>query len=93
MKTTIKHSIIKELNSGEWIFGGKLARIIADKHQVKESNVERRCRELENEERIESHLVENPHGGNRVVQYRIKIVSPPPVLPQYQREVIQQTLV
>lgn len=76
MKTTIRFSVVKELDGKGYVFGGKLARIVADLHCCKESNVERRCRELENEEIIERKLVDNPSGGNQVVAYRIKPKEP-----------------
>ena len=85
-KPTIKHSIVKELEiTGDWVFGGKLARVIADKHQAKESNVERRMRELCNEGFIEHRYVENPSKGNKVVQYRINSKAMPL---KYQLDVI-----
>lgn len=70
---TIKQSTTKELDGAGYVFSGKLARIIADLHQIKESNAERRFREMENEDIIEKKLVDNPSGGNKVVAYRLKV--------------------
>ena len=73
---TIKNSIIRFLEEqGGLQFAGKIARVVAEIHLAKESNVERRMRELENESKITRELVENPAGGNRVVAYRIKSVQ------------------
>lgn len=69
---TIKHTIIKTIEGNGWMFGGQLARAVAMIHECKESNVERRMRELEDEGTLERRLVDNPKKGNKVVQYRIK---------------------
>lgn len=76
MNQTIKNSIIRFLEEqGGLQFAGKVARAVAEIHLAKESNVERRCRELENDGKITRELVDNPAGGNKVVAYRIKSVQ------------------
>lgn len=73
MKETIKHTSIKVLeNNNDWMFGGQLSRIVSGIHECKESNAERRFRELQDEGRIQSRYVPNPKGHNKVVQYKIK---------------------
>ena len=71
---TIKQTAIQKLEElGGWQYSGRISRLVADLHQCKESNAERRLMELEDEGLIESQLVDNPNGrGNRVVQYRVK---------------------
>ena len=71
---TIKQSIIRYLEENkDWQYGGAISRAVAEIHLCKESNVERRQRELEDESKIESWYVVNPNGrGNKVVQYRLK---------------------
>ena len=72
---TIKESIIRYLEEqGTLQFSGKLCRAVAEIHLCKESNVERRCRELENSGTIERHLLANPSGGNKVVAYRLSTI-------------------
>src|SRR3990167_8168835 len=75
---TIKESIIQFLEENpDWQFGGAISRAVAQIHECKESNVERRQRELEDEGKIESRYVTNPNGhGNKVVQYRIYTQKP-----------------
>mgnify|MGYP001561318034 CR=1 FL=1 len=69
---TIKESIIRYLEEqGGLQFSGKVCRAVAEIHLCKESNVERRCRELEVEGKLERQLADNPSGGNKVVLYRI----------------------
>lgn len=85
---SIKTEIIKELEYfGDWEFSGKLCRKVADLLKRKESNVERRCRELVESGWIEKKLVDNPQGGNQVVMYRIKKLEVPP---QYRVENVKQ---
>ena len=83
---TIKQTAIQKLEElGGWQYSGRIARLVADIHSCKESNAERRLRELEDEGLIESQYVPNPNGrGNRVVQYRIK---PEAELPTAYKEV------
>lgn len=73
---TVKYSIVKELEGKDYQFAGRIARVVADLHRKKESNVERRMRELENEGVIERKLIPNPGGGNDVVAYRIRPKDP-----------------
>lgn len=70
---TIRESIIKYLEENpSWQYAGRIARVVAESHEAKESNIERRMRELEDESKIESQYVVNPNGrGNKVVQYRL----------------------
>ena len=69
-----KIDIIKYLeeNYGDvWTYGGKLAREVRELTGTKESVVERRCRELVNENVLEKKLVQIDGVGPRVVMYRI----------------------
>ena len=69
--------IIKELEAnGNWIFSGKLARIIHEITGTKESVVERRARELVRAGVIERELVQIEGTGPRVVRYRIIKILP-----------------
>src|SRR3990167_2074171 len=76
---TIKESIIQFLEENpDWQFGGAISRAVAEIHECKESNVERRQRELEDEGKIESRYVVNPNGkGNKVVQYHLSEIRVP----------------
>ena len=91
---TIRESIIKFLEENDGLqFGGHIARNVAMLHECKESNVERRIRELENEGKIERQLVENPSGGNKVVAYRLKPMQKPENPTHWKPEVALQKLI
>ena len=69
-----KLQIIKHLeeNYGKsWIYGGKLAREVRELTGTKESVVERRCRELVNENVLEKQLIQIDGVGPKVVMYRV----------------------
>lgn len=73
MEESVKQTILKYLeNSMIWVYGGTLEDFVRQKHGHKASNTSRRCRELENEHRIEARYVKVEGVGNKVVQYRIK---------------------
>ena len=73
-----KALVIKKLEeSGDWIFSGKLARIIHELTGTKESVVERRARELVRAGVIERELVQVEGTGPRVVRLRIPKVEIP----------------
>lgn len=73
--TTIKNSIIAYLyRQSSWCWGGKLAREVARECECKESVVERRCRELVEEGRIEHQYQQVEGKGPNCTQYRIKII-------------------
>ena len=92
MNQTIKQSIIRFLEEqGGLQFAGKIARAVAEIHLAKESNVERRMRELENEGKITRELVDNPAGGNKVVAY--KLAEEKPFIPTYRPEIALQKLI
>lgn len=89
-----KVDIIKYLeeNYGDvWTYGGKLAREVRELTGTKESVVERRCRELVNENVLEKKLVQIDGVGPKVVMYRIQenplieadLVINPPVDNEY----------
>ena len=91
---TIKNSIIRFLEEqGGLQFAGKVARAVAEIHLAKESNVERRMRELENEGKIERELVDNPAGGNKVVAYRIKPMQKPEKPMHWRPEILKAKLI
>lgn len=91
---TIKESIVQFLEEqGSWQFAGRVARAVAESHQAKESNVERRMRELEDSGTIERQLVANPAGGNRVVQYRVKSMQKPANLMHWRPEILKAKLI
>jgi len=66
---TIKTKILNFLTD-QWTFGGVIEDFIRQTDGHKASNASRRCRELENEGKIESRIV--VFQGRRVVQYRLK---------------------
>lgn len=70
---TARNLILQKLSDGAWWYGGTLERAF---DTYKPSNISRRCRELENEGKIESQLVSIEGLGNKVVQYRLKIKEP-----------------
>lgn len=74
---TIRESIIKFLEENDGLqFGGHIARNVASLHECKESNVERRIRELEDDGKLERKLLDNPNGrGNKVVAYRLSMLT------------------
>ena len=90
---TIKESIIRYLEENkDWQYGGTISRAVAEIHLCKESNVERRQRELEDEGKIESQYVTNPNGrGNKVVKYKLKgdVLSG---IPAYRPEILRAKL-
>ena len=94
MNQTIKNSIIRYLEENpDWQYGGAISRAVAEIHLCKESNVERRQRELEDEGKIESQYVTNPNGrGNKVVQYKLRgdVLSG---TPSYRPEVLRERLI
>jgi predicted transcriptional regulator len=69
---TIKQSLLGFIDD-KWQFSGYISRTIGDQLGKKESNIERRLRELENEGKIERRLVQINNQGSWVVQYKIKI--------------------
>lgn len=70
---TIKEYIIQKYEEiGDWEFSGKVARQIAYELGKKESNLERRMRELENEGYLEKDYQQINGKGRKVVKYRIK---------------------
>ena len=92
MNQTIKQSIIQFLEEqGGLQFAGKIARVVAEIHLAKESNVERRMRELENEGKITRELVDNPAGGNSVVAY--KLAEEKPIILSYRPEIAKAKLI
>ena len=75
---TIKKIIVQHYEGiGDWAFAGKVAREIAYKEILKESNVERRMRELVKSGTLERRLVDVEGVANKVVQYRIAKVEVP----------------
>lgn len=77
---TIPETIVEVLHEREqqksfWIYGGELARAVAGILKKKESNIERRMREMDEE--LEQRYVPNPNGkGCPVVQYKLKSKEP-----------------
>lgn len=57
---------------GNWQYGGIVEDHVRKKLGSKASNASRRCRELEDEHRIEARYVKVEGVGNKVVQYRVK---------------------
>jgi len=78
MKDTIKTKILNFLTD-QWTFGGQIEDFIRATDGHKASNASRRCRELENEGKIESRIV--VFQGRRVVQYRLKTFNYTPGQP------------
>lgn len=70
---TTKERIIDYLKGKDWQYGGSISTEVARQAQCKASVVERRCRELERSNMLESRYIDNPNGhGNKVVQYRVR---------------------
>jgi len=71
---TIKYEIIKYLDTQKYfVFGGAVGRAIHDLTGAKESIVERRCRELVKEGRLERELRQVGGFGPKCVCYKIKL--------------------
>lgn len=71
MRTSIKTKILSYLkNTPHWVYGGVIEDFIRQTDGHKASNASRRCRELEDEGKIERRIVS--FQGQRVVQYRVK---------------------
>ena len=71
----ITHEMSKPEREGKFFYGGQIARRVADILNLKESNVERRLREMTDEGKLEAIYVSNPKGkGSRVVMYKIKTI-------------------
>lgn len=69
---TIKQSIINYLEEqGGWQYAGKIARVVADIHSCKESNCERRMRELVKAGIIDRELIKLEGVANKVVRYSV----------------------
>jgi len=71
---TIPQTIVKALIGRDWVFGGELAREVGGVLKKKESNIERRMREMDNE--LEQRYVQIDGKGPHVVQYRLKRKEP-----------------
>ena len=66
MKQTVKNSILSYLSEKpDWVYGGTLEKAIGEIAKCKQSNVGRRCRELQDEGKIERRIKDG------VVQYRL----------------------
>lgn len=73
MRNSIKQKILNFLTQHQGFqFGGSIEDFIRTTDGHKASNASRRCRELEDEGKIESQYVTVPGVANKVVQYRIK---------------------
>lgn len=75
MKKTIPTAIIEYLERNGATLGGVLARRIGAELDKKESNVERRCRELVNDGKLKAEYVKIGGKGNEVVKYSLSEVS------------------
>jgi len=75
MKDSIKNKILNYLQDNPgWCYGGKIEDFIRQTDGAKASNASRRCRELEDEGKIERQIVN--FEGRKVVQYRLKVFTP-----------------
>lgn len=73
MKNSVSYEIVKYLEStGSWTFGGSIEDHIRGLMGAKASNASRRCRELEEDGRLEKQFVKVEGKGPKVVQYRLK---------------------
>lgn len=93
---TIKESIIRYLESNPGPqYAGAIARVVAEIHECKSSNCERRMRELEDEGKIISEYVANPNGrGNKVVRYSLKpMQQPEKPMQSWRPEFLKQKLI
>lgn len=74
MNDSIKNKILFFLQiHKDWQFGGNIEDHIRMTEGHKASNASRRCRELEDDGRIESRYVHVPGVANKVVQYRLNL--------------------
>lgn len=71
MKDTIKNEILRYLANGQTHWGGQISLDLALKLNKKASNIERRCRELEDEKKIVSSYEKVNGRGAACVKYRI----------------------
>lgn len=73
-RNSIRQTCVEELEKfDDCVYGGRIARIVADIHLCKESNVERRLRELTEDDVILRDYVDNPKKrGGKVVVYKYK---------------------
>lgn len=77
IKDSIKNKILSYLTEKrDWIYGGQIEDFIRSTDGHKASNASRRCRELEDEGKIESRYVKVEGVANKVVQYRVKVEVP-----------------
>lgn len=72
MQNSIKTKILDFLKNGQWFYGGQIEDHIRETDGHKASNASRRCRELEDEGKVESQYVHVEGVANKVVQYRLK---------------------
>ena len=73
---TIKESIIKYLEENGKSWGGDIARKVGYELKKKESNVERRCRELEDAGVIRATYAQVEGQGNKCVMYELMPQNP-----------------
>lgn len=74
MKQTIPQAVEEYLSDKkDFVFGGQIARAVGWKLGKKESNVERRLREMQNEGVLENRMVQVNGKGNKVVVYKLKV--------------------
>lgn len=77
MTNSIKQKILDYLTEHPGFqFGGSIEDFIRSTDGHKASNASRRCRELEDEGKIESFYTTIPGVANKVVQYRIRQIVP-----------------
>ena len=69
---TIKDTILENLSYEHYVWGGKVARTVHEITGAKESVVERRCRELVEEGKIEVEYEQVEGKGPHCVMYRRK---------------------
>lgn len=87
MKPTLHESITKEFEEiGSWEFAGKVARKLSPILQTKESNLERRMRELYQKGVLERRLVKIEGIVNKVVSYKIRDNKPFWEKPVFQKQ-------
>ncbi len=95
MKNTVNYEIIKYLDSQvdlfnskpKFVFAGVISRAVHDLTKCKESIIERRCRELAREGKLEADYQQVNGKGPHVVLYRVKIPDRPEDLRKYYESV------
>ena len=89
---TIKSSITKYLEENGRSWGGDIARKVGHELKKKESNVERRCRELEDAGVIRASYAQVEGQGNKCVMYELTPQNPATRQLEANKAILQEKL-